>query len=1268
MTETQQALLFDDGIVSTASEPITTKELLARLSILQKELSELDQATVDLSSLEKVKSDLVNKKLLKNTNLGVQIYVACCLSDILRLFAPDAPYNDTTLLNIFRLFLSQFQNLDNVDSSFYDHYVYLLERVAEVELIVLLTDLDNNDKLIVQLFECFYSLSSSSSFDSNSLESFLVDILGQVISEVNQLDLKVLKLILNKFLVNSKNLKNQSNIKVPGFNISLELCELNADKLSRLITFFFSEMILQATDDAESDIDISDSDQEDSQTNPKKIDIVQLRKVHNLAIELWRYVPEVLTSVLGLLDNELEAEALVIRSIATETVSNILAIQPSRINFATAYTETYMNWLKKPLDISFEIRINWISGLSKILENRNDITQDIINGVLKTMMDSNEKVRFSTIVELSKLKPDTFLNNVLTDSISTALFKLLREKNTSIRNEIIFFLSTLYNYQLVIETENKFIKKIPNNILGLIFINNLLINATVDLALFEKLLPFTDDATSRVTKFLSLVSVLNQKSLSSLFAMMKRQTQFSIVLFKLLTLVEEKDDLQENEQIENAIKWISKSFPPSYNAQSCLEYFFSLNNKRINRLLVVCSNKTTDYETIVNSIKEILNRVSDMKLASDLNDKSITKTNLYDTIKLLLLRCFNIFYNVDNIYELIMVNNDKTNPLSVYSKVILNNISEICPAVLESSITILLNDAVRSSKNLGSGEGDCFNDLKIVYKYMNQNDTKFELTNEMCDALFKFSIKGSVKEAKYSVRLLTHTSVDRKGVYFTKMVNHIWPLSLDSIHFNTHLSTLSELFSYDIVSVDMIKEDLSKYLATNVLLKNTIKEESEDSLSGKWISDEELYHDKKNFNCVSKIITMKILTNWIISIKDESISDIESVAKPILSMLSSYINRGGEIVTGETTPPNFCSRLRLHAGFQILKITQHSVFDSLIDQRRINRLILLIQDAEIQVRSKFIAKLKKKLTQHKLSKRLLPLLYFVAHEPDQAIRESTSIWIRASFEKYANKPNSSDLLIFEKSFVNAIHMIFNHPEFKELYTEYISLEDINEPASNDSTKASKFEELATFALTYIIYFLSVVATVDNISVLFYLSQSIKQYKGKSIFPDSTGFDDDALYLLAELAEISVKYVGRIRNYSIPVWPGKLNLPSDLFEKLETTAANSNIKRNFITDAEFVIVETVIKSRWKIENGSGILRKGKKKSASTNNLTIEEHNSGKRKDQNLDKDVPLKKVKPNYNKNNREDLEYSEPSLNANKENSTRRNRSSRAKRINYSEN
>lgn len=1278
-------LQFDQPLLSTALHPISTKDITSRLLLLHEELSNLEQDKLDLPSLTTTKSALVNKKLLKHPNNDIQILTACCLADVLRLYAPNAPYDGPTLIAIFKLFISQFNHLNDANSPNYTHLVYLLNLISEIKLVTLLTDLNDTDKLIVHIFESFYKLAEDKNFDL-SLQDLFVNILGEIISEVNNLDIKILKLILNKFLANSKNLKHQSSITVSGFQLSLALCQLNHEKLSRFVTFFFSEMILDATKDIESD---SESDSEsDTDTDTTPIDLIQMNKIHTLAIELWRYVPEILTSVLGLLDNELEADNSAVRAIATNTINKILTIQPSNVNFPKSFVETYMNWLKKPLDVSIDIRIQWINGTYSILETRSDLDDDIINGLFKTLIDSNDKARLFTIIELSKLKPATFLSKFQSKhSFLEIILKLLRDRNSIIRNEVINFLSTLYDYALDSphHLDSQFIAKIPNNILNLIYINDLLINSEIDYALFEKICPFNSNATARMHRLMHVLATLDDKAKSVFFAILKRQHQLAKVLYRLISTVEEQ---QCTADTTNPINWIVKSFPVSYDFKSCFTCFLRSNNQRLFRLLKLCVSESTDYDTIVSCMKEILSRVKDPKFLNSVPDTiatSLNSTVLYDSIKLLLLRSSNLFLNIDNVSELMDLNTTTaTDQPSACSNLMLNTISETYPTLLHTNVLKLVDKVVHVSEStdfkMTRKSNDSWNDLKIIFNFIDNNnnngdllDSHYHFPPHFYPVLYKFAISGTVYEAKFAVKIINKAPDHSRNQFFTKIVDTIWPLDLTSTFFNTHLSTLATLFLCDLPRIEHIKDDLSKILANEILLKNYTNADTDDGEdTDTWIDDDELMYNPENANCLSKILTMKLLTNWLISIKDLSYDDIEPICKPTLSMLSSFINRGGEIVPLENTPKRFCSRLRLHAGIQMIKISQSKAYDRLIDQRRINRLILLIQDVEFNVRSKFLLKLKKRLSQNVISKRFLALMFFIAFEPDNKLKLDTSTWVKASYlGELANDNNNA--LIFEKSYIRLLVMIFNHPEFKELYNLYEKNDNDHHP--QDSEKDKAFTDLASFTLTYMVYTLSLIITADNISLLYYLTSRIKQFK--TISDEHNVDTDSCLYLISELSQSTIKCIGKLKNWNISIWPNKLNLPIDLLEKLDHETANRIIKTNYLPDVYNSTVDEIIRTRWRLENGlanannNGGLKKNKRK---IDAVILEEIVD---KNDHVD-DAEHQPTKPTKNaKKSRklatpdgsedDDSDFTIATHSKNKENFATTRRTRRSKRINYNE-
>lgn len=91
-------LKFDQPIswrVGRSAIPIA--ELLQRLQTLAQELRNLEQEEVNKDSLTKVSQELASGHLLAHKDRGVRAWATCCIVDVLRLCAPDAPFTANQL-------------------------------------------------------------------------------------------------------------------------------------------------------------------------------------------------------------------------------------------------------------------------------------------------------------------------------------------------------------------------------------------------------------------------------------------------------------------------------------------------------------------------------------------------------------------------------------------------------------------------------------------------------------------------------------------------------------------------------------------------------------------------------------------------------------------------------------------------------------------------------------------------------------------------------------------------------------------------------------------------------------------------------------------------------------------------------------------------------------------------------------------------------------------------------------------------------------------
>ncbi|GMM28270.1 Pds5 protein [Martiniozyma asiatica (nom. inval.)] len=1202
---------FNEPIISTASSPIPTRVLLERLDALRAKLDQLENPHVE--TLESIKDDLINNKLLKNTKTGIQPRLAYCLVKILHHYVPNAPYDASQISTIFKLFIERFKKLKDSDSAFYDLDVHLLKTAASDDIFALMAELPDCSKLIDSLFVTFYELISEKTFDT-SLQNYVIAILNVVISEPNvELSSESLKLVMNKFLANTKALKGEID-HICGFDVTQKLCEKNASKLSLPVTQMLSDLLYEAAKDSDLD-NLSDSyeDMEQPAKLTKKAHDQkqkQLNKIHTLIVELWRYCPEILNSAMGLLDSELEADDISIRSTATNAVGHILAITPFSTNFVMAHPNTYAHWLKKPLDISNIVRKAWVSQISKIITSRSDIKEDLTNGLVKTLVDVDEKVRLITIQELGALEPSVLLNEVFSEPLMLIMKQLIREKNYSIRFSALRLLSTLYNTSIdLCDTNNlKFVEWIPNDILNLVYINDLTITSEVDLIMFDKIIPFTANTSERCLRLLRVVSVISDKARAAFFAIISRQHQLHTVLTQLLSLIEEHnydfEDSALNYKTNKAIEWISNKFPPKLNFRQCFESFLKLKNKRFFRLLTLCITPNSDYETVTGSLKELLSKISDIKDINSNKEADFDFSQMHQCMKLLLMRSSSIWYNITNVEQFIDISKDTTSEYNSTSLLILENISKVQPSLLRSNIKLLIETVTDTEMP----NKDRWRDLKAIENFASQFPDIFYkkmcTEDEFYNKLREISISGTPIEAPYAIKILSGLKNSDKTLHFHNIMRTIWPPALESDMLNTHLATIGELFICDFDTVENETTEIGQFLTNTILFKNHSLEED----NREWVTEEELYSTETE--CLTKILAIRVFTKWLIAVEMADDDSPDRMGKHIINtFLSSIIIRGGEIVKEQNTPKRVAARLRLEACLQLLKLAEHARFNELINEPILQRLISGIQDSNTNVRMEFMEQLRVLLSADKISEKFLSLTFFVAHEPQRELKENMKIWIKASHNKQLSKKRND--LKFEKAWVRFLHMLHNHFEVVSLYDEWsesclavteakMKQADQDDVTESESSNSSEFievkeenlriiKEFITFTTTFIVFVLNAIGSNENISMLYYLSQRLKQSFDATI-DESNGqiannidfVTNKRLYFISDLTQLIITEVSKARNWNLSVFQGKLGLSRDLFGSLKGDDSFEVVRRDYLSKEDANTASTIIRSLWRAE--------------------------------------------------------------------------------------
>ncbi len=241
--------------------------------------------------------------------------------------------------------------------------MYVLQSLAQVKSIVLLTDIPSSEPLLVHLFTSFFDMLSSSSKATNgeqlakNVELNLTAILEILVDESTSLPAEVVDIIMAQFLradpyainnnvrrskkhgatvVDEKQLTLTSNELPPAYNMAKSICNSCTDKMARYVSQYFNDVIMDASSSSapnggakhrsrrRSSIELDESDDE-APHGPTEDDMQELHKAHCLLRELWRACPGVLQNVIPQLEAELSTENVQLRLLATETLGDIVS-------------------------------------------------------------------------------------------------------------------------------------------------------------------------------------------------------------------------------------------------------------------------------------------------------------------------------------------------------------------------------------------------------------------------------------------------------------------------------------------------------------------------------------------------------------------------------------------------------------------------------------------------------------------------------------------------------------------------------------------------------------------------------------------------------------------------------------------------------------------------------------------------------------------------------------------------------------------------------
>ncbi|KAF5741778.1 hypothetical protein HS088_TW10G00784 [Tripterygium wilfordii] len=150
-----EAQLIETGN-SLLNPPSSIVELLSLLDKAEHLLSNVDQAPsrATQDAMLPMMKALVSNDILRHSDMDVKVSVADCISEITRITAPDAPYDDDLMKECFQLSVAALENLSLVSGRCYTKAISILDTLARCRSCLVMLDLEC-DSLIIKMFQIF---------------------------------------------------------------------------------------------------------------------------------------------------------------------------------------------------------------------------------------------------------------------------------------------------------------------------------------------------------------------------------------------------------------------------------------------------------------------------------------------------------------------------------------------------------------------------------------------------------------------------------------------------------------------------------------------------------------------------------------------------------------------------------------------------------------------------------------------------------------------------------------------------------------------------------------------------------------------------------------------------------------------------------------------------------------------------------------------------------------------------------------------------------
>ncbi|PAN27371.1 hypothetical protein PAHAL_5G076300 [Panicum hallii] len=769
------------------AQPRLGKDALVKLlKQAENALSELSQSSSLQDALHALSKSLVQTTLLNHKDKDVKLLVAVCFVEVMRILAPDPPFSDEILKEIFSLFISIFADLTETSSPYLTRRMKILENVAALRCSMIMLNIGCED-LILDMVKIFFT--SVRQGLQQSVCQAMLSIMMQILNE------KVTQPLVDVIL---RNLVKDD--KGASHKLAFDIIHNCAEKLEPIIRSFLSSCI-----------------------SNKDIPVNDLRKLHHRVIlEIFQCAPQILFAVIPNLTHELLSEQVDIRLEAVHLIGRLLAL--SNLHFGQENKLVFIEFLRRFSDKSAEVRIAAIDAAKAcyMAKSSGDEARDILTSLQGRLLDFDEKVRIravNTVCDLAKSNLSSFPHEVI-----LLAAERLRDKKASVRKNVMHKLLELYRdycgkCSKGTAAVNPHYEQIPAKLI-VCFHNDIesFRPQNMELIFTEELFPSSLPPKERATHWIEFFSYFKPEHIKALNIIFSQKRRLQLEMQAYLSLREKKEEPSDEIQkkICASFRKMATSFADTSKAEECFKHLHQMRDNNIFKDLVGLIDEGTTFATGCLIRDSFLKRIGH-------------KHPMHSFFKILSIKCSYSIFNremICDIFEsLLSCGNELTDYVESACDLLLV-VALMFPSLFRGSEEYLLK--------LFSEESVLINEktLRILAHLAKSTHLlSINFSNVVYPLLEQKCIEGIRAESKYAITAIAslHSPDDQK---FAKLCKKVVSGLNDNRNVPTLLQSLGSILEHSPSVYELYGRQIVKSIQDILLSTEFISTSGQSSLDG----------------------------------------------------------------------------------------------------------------------------------------------------------------------------------------------------------------------------------------------------------------------------------------------------------------------------------------------------------------------------------------------------------------------------------------------------